>query len=73
MFHMKFEIESIPIEKLNEIIETRKPKGLFIAREPKGKRKRLFITVENVDGEAYTEEFEEYKQAMRWLEKRGEE
>lgn len=67
---MKFEIESVPIEKLNEIIETRKPKGLFIAREPKGKRKRLFIAVDNLDREAYTEEFEGYIKAIRWL--RGE-
>lgn len=70
---MKFEIESVPIEKLDEIIKERSPRGLFISREKKGKRKRLFIAVDNVDGEAYTEEFEEYKQAMRWLEKRGEE
>lgn len=61
------EIEAVSIEKINEIIEKREPRGLFLAREPKGARKRLFIAVDNSDGKAWTEEFEKFSEARKWL------
>lgn len=63
-------IESVPYEEINIIIETKKPRGLYIAREPKGKRKRLFIAVDNSTGEAWTEKFEEFIEAVNWLEQK---
>lgn len=65
------EYETVSIEKINEIIENRKPLGLFLAREPRGTRKRMFIAVDNTTGEAWTEEFEKFSDARKWL--RGEE
>lgn len=66
MFHMK-EYETVSIEKIDEIIEKREPLGLFLAREAKGKRKRMFIAVDNATGEAWTEEFEKFSDARKWL------
>ena len=61
------EIETVSIEKISEIIRKRKPIGLFLAREPKGVRKRLFIAVDNSTGNAWAEEFENFLDARKWL------
>ncbi len=61
------EIETVSIEKIDEIIKKRKPQGLFLAREPRGTRKRMFIAVDNSTGQAWTEEFEKYTEARKWL------
>ena len=67
MFHMN-EVESVPIDRLNEIIENRKPIGLFISREKRTGRKRgLFVAVDNSTGDAWTETFEKLKDAENWL------
>lgn len=63
-------IQSVSYEEINIIIESREPLGLYIAREPKGKRRRLFIAVNNLTGEAWTEEFEEFIEAVKWLEQK---
>lgn len=61
------EIEAVSVEKINEIVERQEPIGLFLAREPKGTRKRMFIAVDNSTGEAWTEEFEKFSEARKWL------
>lgn len=61
------EYETVSMEKINEIIRNMKPLGLFLAREPRGTRKRMFIAVDNSTGEAWTEEFEKFSEARKWL------
>lgn len=70
MFHMK-EYKIVSIETIGEIIKNKKPLGLFLGRESIGTRKRMFIAVDNETGEAWTEEFEKFSEARKWL--RGEE
>lgn len=67
MFHMK-EIETVPIERLNEIIVTRHPRGLFLSREKRrGRQRGMFIAVDNSTGDAWTEEFKSWILAEKWL------
>lgn len=62
------EIQSVPINELYKIIETRKPIGLFLSREKKkGRQKGLFVAVDNLTGNAWTEEFIELEDAEDWL------
>lgn len=61
------EYETVSIEKMNGIIENRKPLGLFLARETRGTRKRMFIALDNTTGEAWTEWFEKFSKARKWL------
>lgn len=56
------EINKVSIEKIGEIIKTYKPLGLFLGVEGK-----MFIAVDNLTGEAWTEEFKEEQDAIDYL------
>ncbi|WP_314060140.1 hypothetical protein [Empedobacter brevis] len=72
------EISQIECEK---IIEKREPLGLFIVHTTKRpievledsgfktflEDEDLFIAVDNSNGDAFTEEFDAYKLAIKWL------
>lgn len=47
----------------SEIIETRKPKGLFYVVEPDNS----FTGIDNSTGDAWTENFEAEEECMSWL------
>lgn len=49
---------------LSEIIETRKPLGLFLAHDYQSGK---FVAVDNKNGEAWTEEFPTERTAINWL------
>lgn len=49
-------------EKANEIINTRKPLGLFWTRE-----KQWFVGIDNSTGDAWTECFKSKKECFKWL------
>lgn len=49
------------------IIETREPRGLFYTKDG-----GLYIGIDNVTGDAWTEEFESVRECKRWL-RRGRE
>ena len=57
-----FEIETIKPEKALEIIETRYPTGLFIAKD--GEK---YIAIDNMTADAWTEEFYSLYVANCWL------
>jgi len=68
------EIEVVSIDKLNEIIKIREPRGLFLSREKrKGRVKGMFVAVDNLTGDAWTEEFKELEDAEDWLNRKIEE
>lgn len=49
-------------EKINEIIETREERGLFLTQD--GDK---YIAVDNTDGEAWTEEYNDITEAVQYL------
>jgi hypothetical protein len=55
-------IQAITSKQALMIIETRNPLGNFITVDDE-----WFIAIDNTKGEAYTEEFKTYKEAMEWL------
>jgi len=59
------EIQRVSLTKLDLVISQRKPLGLFLSRE-----NRMWIAVDNSTRDAWTEEFQSKRQAVRWL--RGE-
>jgi len=56
-------IERLTPEAMRQIIETRQPRGLFYRKEAR----RLYVGVDNDDGEAWTEAFHTRRQCLRWL------
>lgn len=48
--------------RLREVIQTRRPRGLFLAHEGK-----VWVAVDNSTGHAWTEEFSSLQEAVRWL------
>jgi len=58
-------IQRVSPEQLSNIIDQRTPSGLFLTRE-----NRIWVAVDNMTGDAWTEEFASKRQAVRWL--RGE-
>ena len=50
---------------LSAIIETREPRGLFLAHDNQSGK---FVAVDNKNGEAWTEEFLTERKAIQWLE-----
>lgn len=50
-------------EQLNNVIRTFEPKGLFYHETRDG----IFIAVDNTTGEAWTEEFNSYMRAQKYL------
>jgi hypothetical protein len=58
-------IKQVSRRELLEIIESRKPLGLFYAYDGTVDK---FVSVDNVCGEAWTEEFKTATQAEEWLE-----
>lgn len=59
------EINVVSLEAIQDVILTRLPLGLFLSREGVH-----WVAVDNVDGNAWTEEFYSKGTAERWL--RGE-
>ena len=56
------EIQQVTARRLREIIQKYIPRGHFLARE--GQR---WVAVDNSSGEAWTEDFRQKQQAIRWL------
>lgn len=52
----------ITAEKADEIIDTRKPFGLFYLFD-----NGVFVGIDNRDGDAWTEEFKTKKECIEWL------
>ena len=48
--------------RLRGVIQTRRPRGLFLAHEGK-----VWVAVDNSTGHAWTEEFSSPQEAVRWL------
>ena len=57
------DVEKMKLVALRHIIDTRQPRGLFIARESR----RLWVGVDNSHGDAWTEAFRSRRQCLRWL------
>lgn len=55
-------IEKINKNKASEIIENRKPEGLFYYKDG-----NKYIAIDNKDGHAWTEEFEWLEDTIIWL------
>lgn len=65
------DIKIVPIEQLDNVIETRQPLGLFLSRGKRNGRKRgMFVAVDNTTGDTWTEEFESLQAAEHWLRER---
>jgi len=62
------EITYVSSDKMSEIIETRKPLGLFIRKD-----NGIWIAVDNSTGDAWTEEFKNHTAASKWLRREQEE
>lgn len=63
---MQKNIEIIDQKKANEIVETYKPIGLFLL--PANKNNVAFWTaIDNLSGEAFSEDFETKENAVLWL------
>ena len=56
------EIQQVTARRLREIIRQYIPRGRFLARA--GQR---WVAVDNSSGEAWTEDFQQKQQAIRWL------
>ena len=61
----KVSVRRVDIEQLQEIIEKRSPRGCFLT-----KTGHKWVAVDNTTSDAWTEEFDRKRQAIRWL--RGE-
>lgn len=59
---MKFGIREISKKEALEVIETRKPLGEFYVKE-----NNCYVAIDNLDGDAWTEEFETKEEALKWL------
>ena len=59
---MESNIKEVALEVLANIIAERKPLGLFYSKEGSS-----FIAVDNSTGEAWTEEFENLKDCINFL------
>ncbi len=55
-------IKKVSVKKVNEVIESRKPKGLFYTRS-----KEMFVACDNRTGDAWTEEFKTEKDCINFL------
>lgn len=55
-------IQEITIEQALEIIETREPLGLFLAKDS-----RKYVAIDNTTWDAWTEEFTDKKLCMGYL------
>ena len=60
---LTYQPQKVTLEALREVISTREPHGLYYAKEGR----RLYVGVDNGDGEAWTEEFRSRRQCLRWL------
>lgn len=58
-------IQRVCLKKLMDVIDHRTPLGLFLTKEG-----RTWVAVDNSAGDAWTEDFDRKRQAIRWL--RGE-
>lgn len=61
----KVSVRRVDIEQLQEIIEKRVPRGCFLTKVG-----HKWVAVDNTTYDAWTEEFDRKRQAIRWL--RGE-
>lgn len=61
----RLKIHRVSPKKLIDIIDRRTPLGLFLTKEG-----HTWVAVDNTTGDAWTEEFRQKRQAVRWL--RGE-
>lgn len=59
----KIGTKKVSVEKLQEVIETREPKGFFYGEEG-----GVYVGVDNSGGDAWTEEFRTEEQCLAWLE-----
>lgn len=57
-------LKQITKEQANKIIETRKPLGKFCLVDG-----NKFVGIDNTDGNAWTEDFTDVNECMRWLRK----
>lgn len=55
-------------EEMKEVIDTREPRGLFYGEEG-----GLFIGIDNTTGDAWTEEFKDLNDCVKWLEREEDE
>lgn len=56
------EIKTVSLAKAASIIETRQPRGLFVTIEDD-----VFTAIDNNEGEAWTEDFEDVRDCIAWL------
>jgi hypothetical protein len=57
------DLEKVTPAALRQIIHTRRPQGLFYAKEGF----RLYFAVDNTTGDAWTEDFKSLRRCKRWL------
>jgi len=55
------EIQRVSLKNLDRVITRREPCGCFLSRE-----NHMWIAVDNSTGDAWTEEFQSKRQAVRW-------
>lgn len=64
---MSCEIKKISIDEANKIIELREPLGLFYAFIPDEYSHKLYVGIDNIAGDAWTEDFKNLGSCKRWL------
>jgi len=57
------DIEKVTLKAMDDIVITRKPRGLFYRRAGY----RRYVGVDNSTGSAWMEEFRSRRQCLRWL------
>ena len=63
---MAMQIQKATSEEATKIIETRQPLGLFYTIDKQGD-KRIYVGIDNQDGNAWTEDFKSLSSCKNWL------
>lgn len=58
----KYQIKEVSSDEARDIINNRKPLGLFLQKDG-----NVFVAIDNSTGDAWTEEFKDRKSAEKWL------
>jgi len=70
LYSAEFMVDDVSIktpEQLHKIIETRKPLGMFVGAEG-----AKWVAIDNRTGDAWTEEFDSFENAVEWVTGKGE-
>ena len=61
------DIKKVTQEEASDIIESRKPLGLFYCIEKSKDNRNIYVGIDNRSGDAWTEDFKSLSTCKRWL------